>query len=141
LPPQRPLLKQSLMSETHTYRHVNETEFRRDKAEGEYLGALVQTEDSICASFKTIEPSSRRGMIRIGTVLAREPRAFPESPTRLTLPTTIRNEMLELYAFIFCQGGFRQLGMTFEQFLLVAAAIKPVAIRGDCSLMAEGRYI
>jgi len=33
--------------------------------------------------------------------------------------------MLEFYAFIFCQGGFRQLDMTFEQFLLVAAAIKP----------------
>jgi hypothetical protein len=33
--------------------------------------------------------------------------------------------MLELYAFIFCQRGFHQLGMTFEQFLLVAAAIKP----------------
>jgi hypothetical protein len=33
--------------------------------------------------------------------------------------------MLEVYAFTFCQGGFRQLEMTFEQFLLVAAAIKP----------------
>jgi hypothetical protein len=33
--------------------------------------------------------------------------------------------MLELYAFTFCQGGFRQVGMTFEQFLMVAAAIKP----------------
>jgi len=32
--------------------------------------------------------------------------------------------MLELYAFIFCQGGFRQLELTFEQFLLVAAAVK-----------------
>jgi hypothetical protein len=38
---------------------------------------------------------------------------------------TIRDEMLEFYAFVFCQGGFRQAGMTFEQFLLVAAAIKP----------------
>ena len=59
------------------------------------------------------------------TVYAREPRAFPEAPTWPTLPVSIRDEMLELYAFIFCQGGFRQLGMTFEQFLLVAAAIKP----------------
>jgi hypothetical protein len=33
--------------------------------------------------------------------------------------------MLELYASIFRQGGFHQLGMTFEQFLLVAEAIKP----------------
>jgi hypothetical protein len=108
------------------------------------VGALIQTEDSICASFKTIELSSQRRIVRIGTVLAREPRTFPESPTRPTLPMTIRDEMLELYAFIFCQGGFRQLGMTFEQFLLVAAAIKPAdlpAIRKDCSLMAEERYL
>jgi hypothetical protein len=41
------------------------------------------------------------------------------------MPTAIRDEMIELYAFIFCQGGFRQVGMTFEQFLLVAAALKP----------------
>jgi len=33
--------------------------------------------------------------------------------------------MLEFYRFVFCQGGFRQVGMTFEQFLLVAAAVKP----------------
>jgi hypothetical protein len=108
------------------------------------VGALVETEDSICASFKTIEPSSRRRIVRIDTVLAREPRTFPESPTRPTLPMTIRDEMLELYAFIFCQGGFRQLGMTFEQFLLVAAAIKPAdlpAIREDCSLMADGKCL
>ena len=39
--------------------------------------------------------------------------------------STIPDEMLELYAFIFCQSGFRQLGMTFEQFLLVAATLKP----------------
>jgi hypothetical protein len=28
-------------------------------------------------------------------------------------------------AFIFCQGGFHQLDMTFDQFLLVAATINP----------------
>jgi hypothetical protein len=33
--------------------------------------------------------------------------------------------MLDFYAFVFCQGGFRQAGITFEQFLLVAAALKP----------------
>jgi hypothetical protein len=37
----------------------------------------------------------------------------------------MNDEVLELYAFLFCQGGFRQLGMTFEQFLLVIAAFKP----------------
>jgi hypothetical protein len=89
------------------------------------MGALVQTKAAISASFKTIGPSSRLRILRASRVLAREPRAFPQACTRPTLPTTIRDEMLELYAFIFCQGGFRQLEMTFEQFLLVAAAIKP----------------
>jgi hypothetical protein len=54
-----------------------------------------------------------------------EPRAFPAGSSRPTLPSAIRDEMLELYAFIFCQGGFHQLDITFEQFLLVAAALKP----------------
>jgi hypothetical protein len=37
----------------------------------------------------------------------------------------MNDEVLDLYAFLFCQGGFRQLGMTFEQFLLVIATFKP----------------
>jgi hypothetical protein len=41
------------------------------------------------------------------------------------MPLAIRDEVLDLYAFLFCQGGFRTLGMTFEQFLLVLATFKP----------------
>jgi hypothetical protein len=89
------------------------------------MGALVQLQPSHFASFKAIVSPSRPRLIPARGVPVREPRAFPEAPRRPTLPTTIRDEMLELYAFIFCQGGFRQLDMTFEQFLLVAAAIKP----------------
>lgn len=55
----------------------------------------------------------------------REQRAFPEARARAALSGNLRDEILEFYAFVFCQGGFRQLGLTFEQFLLVAAAIKP----------------
>jgi hypothetical protein len=43
-------------------------------------------------------------------------------------PTTsmsFRDDLLEFYAFIFCQRGFRKLGMTFEQFLTVAEVLKP----------------
>ena len=96
------------------------------------MGALVQTNASRFASFKAIEtklkqiePPSRPRLIPAGSVVVREPRAFPEASTSPALTITIRDEMLEFYAFVFCQGGFRQLGMTFEQFLLVAAAIKP----------------
>ena len=89
------------------------------------MGALVQTKLSRLASFKAIVSPPRAQIVQSRPVHAREPRAFPEARTWPTLPASIRDEMLELYAFIFCQGGFRQLGMTFEQFLLVGAAIKP----------------
>lgn len=87
------------------------------------MGALVET--SRFASFKAIASRPRPRLVPAVVVSTREPRAFPEATTRPTLPLVIRDEMLELYAFTFCQGGFRQLDMTFEQFLLVAAAIKP----------------
>lgn len=54
-----------------------------------------------------------------------DPREFPIASSLPSLPASIRDEILDLYAFLFCQGGFRHLGMTFEQFLLVIAAIAP----------------
>jgi len=83
------------------------------------MGALVQIKASRFAS------PSRLPIIQSCEVPPREPRAFPEASTSPALPMTIRDEMVEFYAFVFCQGGFRQVGMTFEQFLLVAAAVKP----------------
>ena len=89
------------------------------------MGALVQTKASRSASFEVIVSPSAPRHIPARSISVREPRAFPEAETLPTIPTTIRDEMIELYAFTFCQGGFRQVGMTFEQFLMVAAAIKP----------------
>ena len=88
------------------------------------MGALVQIKASRFASLKAIASPSRPRMMP-APVLPREPRAFPEAATSAALPMSIRDEMLEFYAFVFCQGGFRQVGITFEQFLLVAAAVKP----------------
>jgi hypothetical protein len=98
--------------------------------EGEYMEALVPTNLLCLAPLKVVEapvqpivaPSSLR---LVDAALAHDPRAFPIASTSPALPVTIRDETLEFYAFVFCQGGFRQLGMTFEQLLLVAAAIKP----------------
>ena len=53
------------------------------------------------------------------------PAAYPAASTLFSQSLMMRDEILELYAFIFCQRGYRQLGLTFEQFLLVAAAFKP----------------
>jgi hypothetical protein len=96
------------------------------------MKALVQTRAAPIAPSKAIEvelephePPSKPLVRSVGEGLAYEPRAFPESSRSPALPSVIRDEMMESYAFIFCQGGFRHLGMTFEQFLLVAAAIKP----------------
>jgi hypothetical protein len=89
------------------------------------MGALVQAKDSRLAPLEAIVLPSRPRLVPARSISVREPRAFPEAETLPTLPTTIRDEMIELYAFTFCQGGFRQVGMTFEQFLMVAAAIKP----------------
>ena len=52
-------------------------------------------------------------------------REFPIASTVPSMPVAFRDEVLDLYAFLFCQGGFRHLGMTFEQFLLVLATFKP----------------
>ena len=89
------------------------------------VGALVQIKASRFASLRAIVVPPRPRIVPTRPVLVREPRSFPEASTSPALPMTIRDEMVEFYAFVFCQGGFRQVGITFEQFLLVAAAVKP----------------
>lgn len=54
-----------------------------------------------------------------------DPRDFPVASQVASLPTTIPDEVIDLYAFLFRQRGFRSLGITFEQFLLVIATIAP----------------
>ena len=54
------------------------------------------------------------------------PHCFPLATGVRDLPSRIPDEILDYYGFIFCQGGFRQLGMTFEQFLLVRATVGPI---------------
>ena len=52
-------------------------------------------------------------------------REYPIASTVPSLPPVMNDDVLDLYAYLFCQGGFRQLGLTFEQFLLVIATFKP----------------
>ena len=88
------------------------------------MGVLVQIKPSRFASLRAIVSPQQPRLVPPRDAV-HEQRAFPEASTRPSLPPSIRDETLELYAFTFCQGGFRQLNMTFEQFLLVAAALKP----------------
>jgi hypothetical protein len=62
------------------------------------------------------------------------PAAYPATSTPLNLSLMMRDEILELYAFIFCQRGYRELGLTFEQFLIVAAAFKPSDLHASWKL-------
>ena len=54
-----------------------------------------------------------------------EPRRFPHVSTMPRLPLMIPDEILDYYGWVFCQGGFLNLQMTFEQFLAVVAAVSP----------------
>jgi hypothetical protein len=54
-----------------------------------------------------------------------EPRPFPTVSTLPKLPVSIPDEILDYYGWVFCQGGFLNLQMTFEQFLAVVAAVSP----------------
>ena len=40
----------------------------------------------------------------------------------------IPDEILDYFGWVFCQGGFLNLHMTFEQFLSVVAAVNPGAL-------------
>ncbi len=70
------------------------------------------------------------------------PRRFPVVSTPPRLPAVISDEILDYYGWVFCQGGFQNLHMTFEGFLAVVEAIHPSSLRpaydtGDVSLGAE----
>jgi hypothetical protein len=53
------------------------------------------------------------------------PRQFPVVSTLPRLPIMIPDEILDYYGWVFCQGGFLNLQMTFEQFLTVVASVSP----------------
>jgi hypothetical protein len=60
------------------------------------------------------------------------PRPFPVASRRPNFPAMIPDEILDYYGWVFCQGGFLNLQMTFEQFLAVVAAINPLALCPEC---------
>ena len=65
------------------------------------------------------------------------PAAYPATSTPFNQSLMMRDEILDLYAFIFCQRGYRQQGLTFEQFLLVATAFKPSDLHASWKLPAN----
>lgn len=56
-------------------------------------------------------------------------REFPLAAILPQLPSAIPDRAIEYYAWLFRQGGFSNLELTFEQFLTVIAAVNPAAFR------------
>jgi hypothetical protein len=61
-------------------------------------------------------------------VQTNDPRPFPVVTSLPRLPVMIPDEILDYYGWVFCQGGFLNLQMTFEQFLAVVAAVSPAGL-------------
>lgn len=53
---------------------------------------------------------------------------FPSLSTTPRLPAMIPDEILDYFGWVFRQGGFLNLHMTFEQFLAVIAAVNPTTL-------------
>jgi len=67
-----------------------------------------------------------------------EPRRFPIVSSMPRLPVMIPDEILDYYGWVFCQGGFLNLQMTFEQFLAVVAALSPTGLTPEYDELGVG---
>jgi hypothetical protein len=80
-----------------------------------------------------LSPCQRRvlcGVVKAGNGLQQldAPRGFPFVSSLPRLPLMIPDEILDYYGWVFCQGGFLNLQMTFEQFLTIVAVVSPTAL-------------
>jgi hypothetical protein len=70
-------------------------------------------------------PSETRPAVAIGKHSAgSDPRDYPIASRRERQLLIIPDAILEFYAFLFCQGQYLSLGMTFEHFLLVVTSVR-----------------
>ena len=68
------------------------------------------------------------------------PRPFPVVSSLPRLPV-IPDEILDYYGWVFCQGGFLNLHMTFEQFLAVVAAVSPSGLCPEYDSTGDARVM
>jgi hypothetical protein len=59
------------------------------------------------------------------SLLLDTPRRFPSFSGPSSMPLIFPDEILDYYAWVFCQSGFLGFQMTFEQFLTVVTAVRP----------------
>ena len=68
-------------------------------------------------------PEAFEGLLHLDTACGFRGVSSPQSET-----LRISDEILDYYGWVFCQGGFLNLHMTFEQFLAVVSVFKPSGI-------------
>jgi hypothetical protein len=91
------------------------------------VGPMVETAQSNVArsrrvngSLSQTQPAEALSQYNTGDDL----RDFPIASRRERKLLVIPDPILEFYAFLFCQGRYLSLGMTFEQFLIVVTSVR-----------------
>lgn len=70
-----------------------------------------------------------RGAEAAPDLAARRP--LPNASHLPRMPVMIADEILDYYGWVFCQGGFRNFQMTFQQFLAVVATLRPSLLQSE----------
>jgi hypothetical protein len=78
----------------------------------------------LTGTFGVEERTTHRIPPRLQAASSFNARAIPFSSNVPELPSRIPDQIIDFYAFVFCQSGFLNLGLTFEQFLAVISVIK-----------------
>lgn len=86
-------------------------------------GKVIPLREGNIVADETPDPNIVLEALQVGS-----PRPFPSVTTMPRLPLMIPDEILDYFGWVFCQGGFLNLHMTFEQFLAVVAAVSPAAL-------------
>jgi hypothetical protein len=88
---------------------------------------MVEMAQSSVARFRrdNSSPSKAQPAVALGKYLASgDVRDYPIASRRERQLLIIPDAILEFYAFLFCQGQYLSLGMTFEHFLLVVTSVR-----------------
>lgn len=86
-------------------------------------GKVIPLREGNVVAENVADPSGVLEALQAGSL-----RPFPSVSTMPKLPAMIPDEILDYFGWVFCQGGFLNLHMTFEQFLAVVAAVSPSAL-------------
>jgi hypothetical protein len=88
---------------------------------------MVEMDQSNVANSRRVDSSTSKAQPAVtqGRYLeGNDLRDYPIVSRRERQLLVIPDAILEFYAFLFCQGHYLSLGMTFEQFLLVVTSVR-----------------